>query len=118
MRHLSRPTGSARVIRRRSGKGTALAGGVAVALSLASVAGCNKDQLQGAKAEVQETSIKLDLPAVPDFVMPQPNPDGTHPVQDRKSTRLNSSHVKISYAVFCLKKKNVKDRYRKRKQNQ
>src|SRR5690606_39863857 len=27
-------------------------------------------------------------------------------LQDRKSTRLNSSHVKISYAVFCLKKKN------------
>src|SRR5690625_6169366 len=27
-------------------------------------------------------------------------------VQDRKSTRLNSSHVAISYAVFCLKKKN------------
>src|SRR5690606_39801443 len=27
---------------------------------------------------------------------------------DRKSTRLNSSHVKISYAVFCLKKKNTK----------
>src|SRR5690606_40608335 len=26
---------------------------------------------------------------------------------DRKSTRLNSSHVKISYAVFCLKKKNA-----------
>src|SRR5438067_6715222 len=28
--------------------------------------------------------------------------------QDRKSTRLNSSHVSISYAVFCLKKKNTK----------
>src|SRR3712207_7370166 len=27
------------------------------------------------------------------------------PVQDRKSTRLNSSHANISYAVFCLKKK-------------
>src|SRR5699024_11908989 len=27
------------------------------------------------------------------------------PVGDRKSTRLNSSHVSISYAVFCLKKK-------------
>src|SRR5439155_17306274 len=27
-------------------------------------------------------------------------------VRDRKSTRLNSSHVAISYAVFCLKKKN------------
>src|SRR5439155_26779900 len=28
-------------------------------------------------------------------------------VRDRKSTRLNSSHVAISYAVFCLKKKNI-----------
>src|SRR5690606_40122031 len=28
--------------------------------------------------------------------------------KDRKSTRLNSSHVKISYAVFCLKKKNTR----------
>src|SRR5690606_41709951 len=32
---------------------------------------------------------------------PEPCPE------DRKSTRLNSSHVKISYAVFCLKKKNT-----------
>src|SRR3712207_8810349 len=32
----------------------------------------------------------------------------SHPgVQDRKSTRLNSSHANISYAVFCLKKKNT-----------
>src|SRR2546422_7897372 len=30
--------------------------------------------------------------------------------QDRKSTRLNSSHGYISYAVFCLKKKNKKDK--------
>src|SRR5699024_11352288 len=29
--------------------------------------------------------------------------------RDRKSTRLNSSHVSISYAAFCLKKKNVED---------
>src|SRR3712207_7834540 len=28
-------------------------------------------------------------------------------VQDRKSTRLNSSHANISYAVFCLKKKKI-----------
>src|SRR3989337_3355285 len=28
----------------------------------------------------------------------------THPLEDRKSTRLNSSHGSISYAVFCLKK--------------
>src|SRR5690554_7308249 len=30
---------------------------------------------------------------------------------DRKSTRLNSSHVRISYAVFCLKKKNRTQRH-------
>src|SRR5258708_28188244 len=29
--------------------------------------------------------------------------------RDRKSTRLNSSHQIISYAVFCLKKKNIRD---------
>src|SRR2546426_6485551 len=34
--------------------------------------------------------------------------DGTVPL-DRKSTRLNSSHLVISYAVFCLKKKNWPD---------
>src|SRR2546427_9628915 len=31
--------------------------------------------------------------------------DGRLPAADRKSTRLNSSHSQISYAVFCLKKK-------------
>src|SRR5438105_7569050 len=33
--------------------------------------------------------------------------DGRRGREDRKSTRLNSSHEWISYAVFCLKKKNV-----------
>src|SRR5256885_7493583 len=33
--------------------------------------------------------------------------DGTHLLEDRKSTRLNSSHLVISYAVFCLKKKKI-----------
>src|SRR5471030_259404 len=33
-----------------------------------------------------------------------------HALQDRKSTRLNSSHLGISYAVFCLKKKKKHDR--------
>src|SRR6266403_5465760 len=38
---------------------------------------------------------------------------------DRKSTRLNSSHVEISYAVFCLKKKKKKKnkRIKKKKKN-
>src|SRR3989442_10739015 len=33
--------------------------------------------------------------------------DGEEIARDRKSTRLNSSHVRISYAVFCLKKKKI-----------
>src|SRR5688572_33394497 len=36
-----------------------------------------------------------------------PAPRRTH--SDRKSTRLNSSHSQISYAVFCLKKKKIKN---------
>src|SRR5690606_42017599 len=36
---------------------------------------------------------------------------------DRKSTRLNSSHVKISYAVFCLKKKKKKKQKEFKKRN-
>src|SRR5436309_9671550 len=38
-----------------------------------------------------------------------PRPENARGLRlDRKSTRLNSSHVKISYAVFCLKKKKKK----------
>src|SRR2546422_4461293 len=43
-----------------------------------------------------------------------PGVRGGHPEPDRKSTRLNSSHGYISYAVFCLKKKKQlleRDRY-------
>src|SRR5215475_15290953 len=53
---------------------------------------------------------------------PRPyRPGGRRP--DRKSTRLNSSHVKISYAVFCLKKKKKKkkqniDKKKKKKKKQ
>src|SRR5207244_8072009 len=36
---------------------------------------------------------------------------GAHKTSDRKSTRLNSSHQIISYAVFCMKKKNKHDLY-------
>src|SRR5207249_5144248 len=43
---------------------------------------------------------RIDRPAGP-HVDGLPSRD-----EDRKSTRLNSSHVSISYAVFCLKKKN------------
>src|SRR3712207_7319112 len=35
--------------------------------------------------------------------------EARRPPEDRKSTRLNSSHANISYAVFCLKKKKKQD---------
>src|SRR5437899_7290898 len=37
------------------------------------------------------------------------------PLPDRKSTRLNSSHLGISYAVFCLKKKKTKKKKKQKK---
>src|SRR5439155_14605459 len=42
---------------------------------------------------------------VRDSVLGEHSPDSILGALDRKSTRLNSSHVAISYAVFCLKKK-------------
>src|SRR5256885_11438506 len=41
----------------------------------------------------------------PERPVPEPEPDPE--ALDRKSTRLNSSHLVISYAVFCLKKKKL-----------
>src|SRR3712207_7826301 len=38
---------------------------------------------------------------------PGAKPDSDDAREDRKSTRLNSSHANISYAVFCLKKKKI-----------
>src|SRR3989442_5897922 len=46
--------------------------------------------------------LKLGCPVPPPRTAPPPSG------ADRKSTRLNSSHVRISYAVFCLKKKKNK----------
>src|SRR5690348_18102226 len=50
----------------------------------------------------------------------QPVSDRASVVEDRKSTRLNSSHPSISYAVFCLKKKkinNKKNEHRREEQH-
>src|SRR5947199_6618395 len=51
------------------------------------------------RAEIGETGRRSQAPA--DDRPPEHEPAG----EDRKSTRLNSSHLGISYAVFCLKKK-------------
>src|SRR5258708_29578821 len=45
------------------------------------------------------------------MVVPAPAQQAAQASVDRKSTRLNSSHQIISYAVFCLKKKKNKKRY-------
>src|SRR5439155_24834539 len=71
-----------------------------------------------ATTEIYTLSLHDALPifaeatGAPDFVLPFVPAEGRMPVSsgtsgslDRKSTRLNSSHVAISYAVFCLKKK-------------
>src|SRR3712207_7830122 len=61
-------------------------------------------ELDVAAAEFQQSSHVL-LPV--GFVHPCPDDLGEDVEEgDRKSTRLNSSHANISYAVFCLKKKN------------
>src|SRR5437867_5235391 len=60
---------------------------------LEGTATCGKKQ-----SHLQRNGLRL-LPGVPRQAR-------CVPVQDRKSTRLNSSHRTISYAVFCLKKKN------------
>src|SRR5690606_41692080 len=56
-------------------------------------------------AQVTLLAASVDLGSEHGTVRDQLVELGLEPVVDRKSTRLNSSHVKISYAVFCLKKK-------------
>src|SRR5438132_4676387 len=49
---------------------------------------------------------KIDEVLSPVIFLQRSLPDEHGELRDRKSTRLNSSHTVISYAVFCLKKKN------------
>src|SRR5690606_39697002 len=55
------------------------------------------------RGRVHHAQHGLDGRRLPAWCLDDPVPCERDP--DRKSTRLNSSHVKISYAVFCLKKK-------------
>src|SRR5690606_40574283 len=55
----------------------------------------------GRRGVVEARLVKTDTADRAVIVQVDEPPDD----EDRKSTRLNSSHVKISYAVFCLKKK-------------
>src|SRR5207249_6290539 len=56
---------------------------------------------KGERASAKPNEVPSAAPTI------SPRSDSSIVTVDRKSTRLNSSHVSISYAVFCLKKKNV-----------
>src|SRR5690554_7103977 len=60
----------------------------------------------GAQVRLLPTVTREPLPETPERrSILQALDNFQHVIADRKSTRLNSSHVRISYAVFCLKKK-------------
>src|SRR5438874_9064122 len=63
--------------------------------------------IQGTKAAVNPE--QLGTKVAPYYPL-ELNPGQSVTLKDRKSTRLNSSHVEISYAVFCLKKKKKKNK--------
>src|SRR3712207_8103331 len=69
------------------------------------------DALPISARHVPRRRLRRGRPARPDRATGRPHrlvrplPQALTTVTDRKSTRLNSSHANISYAVFCLKKK-------------
>src|SRR5256885_9085484 len=81
--------------------------------SLASAAAIAQSRLRLTQLEraIQQREALTRQPA-PDairiaYLRSTPSPGTPAGGADRKSTRLNSSHLVISYAVFCLKKKNI-----------
>src|SRR5690606_39705950 len=86
--------------------------GVSLVLASACAGSEDADRTHGGRASSTDTQSTRLSPRVVSPIDPGPfteNPCRLVPedklASDRKSTRLNSSHVKISYAVFCLKKK-------------
>src|SRR5947199_3153287 len=76
------------------------------------------DSSNGAPGSVLGANLGVD--AIQEFSVITNNPSaeyGRRIVGDRKSTRLNSSHLGISYAVFCLKKKKKVDNIKKTHSN-
>jgi hypothetical protein len=67
---------------------------------VAALVGC---QEKGKKPMAAETQIKLDLPAVPDFTIPQPLPDGSHTVAEvrLRSAKLLDQQIKITGYVVA-----------------
>src|SRR3712207_8386049 len=71
-----------------------------------SAAGVDEQRRAGAERLVRVLVRRGDGPELPE------EREARHREhEDRKSTRLNSSHANISYAVFCLKKKKIRHRH-------
>src|SRR5437660_5753494 len=64
-------------------------------------AGADLDRLHGRQGRGDQGDLRAEAAAEQE----EDTGNAAHAGEDRKSTRLNSSHVAISYAVFCLKKK-------------
>src|SRR3712207_8523690 len=63
-----------------------------------------RSQADGDREDAHPEAVRVEQ--TEQYERPNPDADGAEQVhRDRKSTRLNSSHANISYAVFCLKKK-------------
>jgi len=79
-------------------------GALALSALLIGGTGCPKDEFAGPKAEVPETNIKLDLPAVPEFKMPAPYPDGAHPVAEMrlKGNTFLDTEVRVKGYVIWM----------------
>jgi len=73
-------------------------------IALLWAAGCEHADLQGPASEVKEHNIKLDLPAVPEFDIPEPNADGTHSVREMRlrGDRYLGTEVKIKGYVLWI----------------
>src|SRR2546422_2752969 len=78
------------------------------------------DDLAGKAGRIDRRTLEILVPVIPlahqaplHILLPERRPaidtEPVEPERDRKSTRLNSSHGYISYAVFCLKKKKKKN---------
>src|SRR5439155_6186825 len=80
-------------------------------LSLLLALGCSRKGASGALrvpvtvARAEQRAVPFEIPATGTAEPRQTVSVQSQVTGDRKSTRLNSSHVAISYAVFCLKKK-------------
>src|SRR3712207_7827743 len=72
-----------------------------------------RSRAEGDRAELEQEVVAVGRvhrghrAAAVGLQLAQPQDAGVQQLGDRKSTRLNSSHANISYAVFCLKKKKL-----------